>query len=311
MVINTRQVEKLYQVIAGASNLSMNIEGNSFQFKLGDVSQALARLESCYSGKSPDMSTASLSQPIGAPQNILSATPEQVTWTRPSEVAMPASQPRRVKPGQVWRASAGDSLQVTLTRWAQDAGVEIDWQADMGGEVMSDVAMATSFEDAVQTLIAENAAATGIQADLRGGTRSDFGRDIESAYRSGTAVSSPPTSILPASTRPAPRRSSIMTSSSAMPAMSGISSAKWSARQGTNLRVALERWSAQAGVDVHWLANQSYAVRMPVQANSTYEEAIRQLLGQYSNEATRPYAELNNDPISGRRTLIIQTSNIL
>ncbi|MEM7618237.1 MAG: TcpQ domain-containing protein [Pseudomonadota bacterium] len=319
LVINTRRLEKLYQKLQAGKNLTMDIEGNSFQFRLGGVAQALTRLEACYSGKNMDMSVASLPQPMGAPQDILSATTEQITWSSPaaSDVSMPSSQPRRVKPGQIWRARAGDSLEATLTRWAEEAGVDIDWQADMPGHVMTDYAMATGFEEAVQTLIAENAAATGIQANLMGAPAS---MDIETAYHSPTAapfmagpaiISEPPapgkeSSYIPVNAAPRMMRPAMI----APPPMVR-SSAKWTAAQGSNLRLALERWSQEAGVELFWRANQSYAVRSTVASSGSYEDALRQILTQYTGDSVRPFAQLNNDPVTGQRVLIVQSSNIL
>jgi len=73
----------------------------------------------------------------------------------------------------------------------------------------------------------------------------------------------------------------------------------------------LKNWSKRAGVELHWQANQSFAVRQTVANGGTYESALEAILGQYMNDSVRPIAQLNNDPVSGRRILIIQSSRVL
>ena len=92
---------------------------------------------------------------------------------------------------------------------------------------------------------------------------------------------------------------------------SGAGSSKWSASTGSNLQYVLRDWSRKAGVELIWESNQGFAVRTPVHTNGSYEDALRSLLGQYKGQNIRPNAQLNNDPITGRRTLFIQSSRVL
>ena len=332
LVINTRNVGNFYQSLNAASQMTLDVEGNAFQFSLGSIQGAMALLESCYSGK--PVTTQAKGSPLGAmppaqgqevsipmaDKPVGKALSNGITWndTRsnisraPSDIAMPKAQPRREKPAQMWRARSGDSLKATLTRWANDANVDIDWQADMNGEVVSDMASTGSFEQAVQALIAQNAAATGIQADLRGG---DMGYAQNAAPQ---AVSRMPTPLIPASSsgnRQMRSQSSVsqagLSNASVSNRGSSASASTWQANQGSNLRVALKNWSKRAGVELHWQANQSFAVRQTVANGGTYESALEAILGQYMNDSVRPIAQLNNDPVSGRRILIIQSSRVL
>jgi len=314
LIINTRKIDGLYQTLSAGQKMTLDIEGNKFEFQLGNIREAANRLEACYSGDT-GISTAGMPKALGGPQSIIpneqsnTSSPVNITWNetrdaitnKSGSVSMPASQPRRAKPDQVWRARKGDSLKATLTRWADQAGVAVDWQADMEGAVVQDMMLTNGFENAVQSLIAQNAAATGIQADLRG--------DVMNAGAGN--VSRMPTPLLPASTAPVASQPRVSTLSRSTPSRASMSNANWRAAQGDNLRLALQNWSKRAGVELHWDANQSFAVRQTVTRDGTYEDALRSILEQFTNENVRPIAQLNSDPSTGRRILIIQSSRVL
>lgn len=61
-----------------------------------------------------------------------------------------------------WNARAGEDMKIVLSRWAERAGYDLDWQSQQDGKVAQDVALTGSFEEAVSQLLAENSAATGI-----------------------------------------------------------------------------------------------------------------------------------------------------
>ncbi len=61
-----------------------------------------------------------------------------------------------------WNARAGEDMKIVLSRWADRAGYDLDWQSQQDGKVAQDVALTGSFEEAVSQLLAENSAATGI-----------------------------------------------------------------------------------------------------------------------------------------------------
>jgi len=124
-------------------------------------------------------------------------------------------------------------------------------------------------------------------------------------------VSRMPTPLLPASTAPVASQPRVSTLSRSTPSRASMSNANWRAAQGDNLRLALQNWSKRAGVELHWDANQSFAVRQTVTRDGTYEDALRSILEQFTNENVRPIAQLNSDPSTGRRILIIQSSRVL
>ena len=73
----------------------------------------------------------------------------------------------------------------------------------------------------------------------------------------------------------------------------------------------LKNWSKQEGVEFIWESNQGFSVLSPVNVNGSYEEALQSLLGQYNNLRIRPAVNLNNDPVTGRQTLFVQSSRVL
>ncbi len=325
LIINTRNIENIYNKIATGQQLSLDVEGNQFQFRLGNISEASQRLESCYNGDNA-ISTAGMPQALGGDRPSPSSNIEtaslgnqstaNIQWNDTKQaisnprsiVEMPPSQPRRLKPSEIWRARKGDSIKATLTRWADKAGVAIDWQADIQGEVIQDMALTNSFENAVQTLIAQNAAATGIQADMRGSVQAS------NQNSEASPISRMPTQLMPVSSSSSvspPRTTQLSTPPQTMRRNTTQNNANWQVNQGENLRVALEEWSERAGVELHWQANQSFSVRQNIASDGSYEEALRSILTQFTNDSVRPLAQLNNDPTTGRRILIVQSSRVL
>jgi len=304
LIFNARKMEGIYQRLQNAQKLTLDVEGNQFHFTLGNIGEAFTRLERCYAGDRVE-SSAGKPMPVGlhnAPMkdNALPDTSTDWQETRsavsqmPHDTSMPASQPRRAKPVQVWKAKAGYSIKDTLQRWSNQADVELHWQASISGIVVEDMSMTGSFEEAVQSLLAQNAAATGLQADMIGG-------GMQSTSRS-------PQPLMPVSIAPERPRVSMAPRERAK----GLaSSSRWSVPAGSNLRRVLEVWSRKEGVELFWNANQAFAVKNAVSNNSGYTQALEELMGQYVDDPIRPIANLNTDPDTGRRILIIQSSRVL
>lgn len=88
----------------------------------------------------------------------------------------------------------------------------------------------------------------------------------------------------------------------------GKTMGKWDALEGTSLRDALEHWAKDAGVKVVWQADQSFPIPDTVKEKGTFEEAVMAVLDQYKGDAVRPTAQLNRDPDTGEKALIIRTN---
>ena len=199
----------------------------------------------------------------------------------------------------MWQAKAGDDLKITLENWASRAGVDLAWQAGPGGRVVSDVRLSGTFEEAVQTLMAQNAAAMGLEANMMGNA------SYYSASSSGSAssYSAPQQLVSTPAYSPRSRASSSDGNANA--------NARWVAPAGSSLQQVLSSWSKQAGVEMEWQSNQGFAVKHAVSGNGSYESALQSLLEQYTKDKIRPAAQLNNDPVSGRRVLFIQSTRVL
>ena len=50
-------------------------------------------------------------------------------------------------------------------------------------------------------------------------------------------------------------------------------------------------------------SNQGFAVKRAVNSSGAYESALQSLLMQFAQDSDRPVAQLNNDPVTGKRTL--------
>ncbi len=66
-----------------------------------------------------------------------------------------------------------------------------------------------------------------------------------------------------------------------LPMPSGNDSMMWTAREGENMRNVLERWGAQAGVDIAWQASSpAQPITQNVTLDGSFENAVQILLGQ-------------------------------
>ncbi len=234
--------------------------------------------------KSPDapVNPAVLAQKIPpVPQLVLN----EPVKSAPVAPAKPAS----VK-ATGWRAKAGEDMKVVLKRWADQAGYNFDWQSPKDVIVAQDIMLDGSFEDAVAQLIATNGAATGLSGRVQtveGDTRS----------LSGAPVAKPLVSA------PQPIAKSPVKAVAA-PSTSG---GEWKANKGANARNVLSQWSSRAGVTLVWNAAPDYVLKAPVGIDGGYEAAVQSLLDQYMDDSRRPVGRLNTDPITGKRTLTINT----
>jgi hypothetical protein len=182
----------------------------------------------------------------------------------------------------VWVAGAGEDVQTVIDRWSQKAGVDFEWQASGADTVMHDIRHRGSFNEAVQRLLAQNRAASGLKGNL-----------------ASSAMSSDSMPITPAPAPPMAKSQerSFMASSP--------SAARWNAPRGSYLEGVLKAWSERAGVELIWRTDRGFVLGQNVSYDGSYEEAIQNLLNMFDKEVLRPVGQLNTDPVTGRRTLFI------
>ncbi len=318
LIFNLRKANGFHQALQGALDMVLDIDGNAMKFSLGGVKEALNRVEACYNPKAATQ--MAMSQAGGAPAAIIPASvpahgsgkalsgqwsDEVKPLSKSVSRAVRAPRPANVK---TWNAKAGDDVRTTLEGWATRAGVDVAWQAGQGGKVVRDIHLSGTFEEAVQMLMAENAAAMGLDANMTGSTKT---RGAVSS-RASAGVSS----VSRASSGSAPqslvsRRFSGNVSSPSSSPSSSYGRGQFFAPAGSSLQQTLQIWSKKAGVDFEWQSNMAFTIKEDVRGQSSYEAALQALLNQYAGDKVRPAAQLNNDPETGERILFIHATRVL
>ena len=288
LIFNLRPLKDIYAVLKSGKEMELSIADNNFKFDLAQIGAAYSQLESCYIGevRTASVVPAAIPAPVAvAPtptsfDDIVNAAPEntnaaqkptgspmnisQVTPRGPDSIVARNNRVSRMGEGEgKWEARSGEDMKSVLSRWAQKAGYDLEWDAAQSGTVSQDVTVNGSFEQAVQQLLAENAAATGL-----------FGK-FDAA---GMPTASSPTS--------APRT-------------------QWNAPAGANIQTVLNQWAQSAGVNIVWQSYASISVKSSVNMNGSFESAVQSLLDQYQSNSERPVGQLNTDPATGKRTLLM------
>ena len=323
LIFNLRKLSGFYQMLRGGATMELAIEGNVMRFGLGNIAQGIDQMERCYGGDpmmtTPMMQNASVPsvdrQPMGTPRGPDDESPEITRWKErvaPKPAMMGSATKSTNQNEMVWEARAGEKIKRTLEKWSRTAGVELDWQAGDGDNavVANDLKVRGSFEDAVQSLMAQNAAAMGIEANMMGGPLG--GSPYQGSYYDSPVVSQPaPTrqdyNLLPANTGNEPE---VISNYYTPPAPVMAGGGRWNAPAGSNLQQVLRIWSEQAGVAFSWQSHTGFMVKRAVSANGSYEDALQSLLNQYSSDDIRPAAQLNNDPVTGQRMLFVESTRI-
>lgn len=308
LIFNLRPVDDFYNIVRDGSQMGLDIDGNTMEFALADLKAAYGDFEACYAGAkkpepvSPMLSTGGSDMPsvpapavesaANAPQSILPPPVENKPMPQSFEeivrnadaanvpVAVPSMRTTGV-PVATWNAKAGEDIRAVLARWSQNAGYDLEWQANQGGTVAQDIAVRGKFEDAVSQLMAENVAAMGINA-----------RIDTSAGSSPIQPVSNDTSLTP---EPVPPVASAPV----------LAKDEWQASSGSNIQSVLEQWAGRAGVAVVWQDYMSVAVKSTVNVKGGFEDAVQALLDQYGAERNRPVGQLNIDPKTGQKTLLM------
>jgi len=179
-----------------------------------------------------------------------------------------------------WVAAQGRQLSTVLNEWGQRAGVNIHMALDDDPIVRQDINVNGSFEMAVNHLLQSIGYGSVMPSAI---IQNKDGRITHVAGYQGRSLISDQENRAPVE--------------------------RWRALQGTDLKQVLHRWSAKAGVDLIWNVDQKFLIRESVKTTVNYSEAVSLLLAQYSGQKTRPVAQLNKDPETGRTVLIVRLGN--
>lgn len=297
LIFSLRSIPDVYKVLKASNDMSLDIEGNAFKFSLQQLAQNFAALESCYNTGNAavippvsgvqDASIAATNAPAAIipsveshalPQSfdeIMKATPSSVAPVNVAQV-MPRPTPVTPRPSQIsravdvapklaqqnqWNATAGEDIKTVLQRWSNTAGYDLQWQASDSGNVVQDISLNGSFENAVSQLLAENRAVTG----------------IDGRFNQPDNMTSMPSSA----------------------------TGQWSASAGDSLKSVLDGWASKADAKIVWKSSPSVSLKKTINQSGEFEGAVQAALDQFANDQQRPVGALNIDPVSGKRTLIM------
>ena len=295
LLMNLREVTGFYGAVRGAQTLQVALGPNRMRFDLGQIRSALEELESCHGREGAAMPASR--QPAPAAQDTPRSPQRSADQADPfggvnmafdTGSDMSARQPRtmgdiigdaagtgavdqggNVSSGARWTARAGEDVQAVLRRWADRAGYDLDWQAAPAGQIADDIRITGSFEDAVDYLLAQNAAASGLRAQY-------------GAQNAATAAQQ-----------------------SGFGSAANAQQATWQADAGESLELVFTRWAAEAGAQARIEGAGDLTLAAPVRSNASFEAAVQAALDQFAGRRRQPDARLNIDPQDGQRTLIL------
>lgn len=180
-----------------------------------------------------------------------------------------------------WTATKGEKLSAVLAKWGEQAGVKTHMALDTDPVLKKDIAVNGSFAVAVNALLNETGTSGGRGASAL--VRNDQGRVTHIAgYRGGIGARQ-----------------------QAAEAVDGYE--RWRALEGTDLRKVLLRWSNKMGVDFYWESPETYLLPRSLKTTEDFDKAVALLLAQFEGQSVRPVAQLNIDPQTGKKALIVKT----
>lgn len=221
-----------------------------------------------------------------APIAVTAAANDEGTADENAQALLPQPEPAQTvtaKPQQVapaWSAVKGQRLSDVLTSWGQREGVKTHIALDGDPIIKQDMNINGSFEMAVNHLLKSVGYGSVMPSAI---IKNNEGRITHVAGYQGRSMAGMP-------------------SNSA--SNNGVD--RWRALEGTDLKQVLRQWSVKQGVDFIWDADQSFLIKESVKTTVEYPEAVSLLLAQFDGQATRPVAQLNKDPDTGKTVLIVR-----
>ncbi len=328
LIFNLRDAGDVYTALKASRSLGLSMGNNDLRFALTNIAQGLVNLDGCYGGGNAGapaaMPTQDASYAPPAMDQPTSLADIQESAQRPTAEGRSAGREVYVKRGEKvpqavgpranvsagmkstgnkpsaaamgsWRAQAGEDIKAVVGRWSQTAGVDLQWQSSSNGQVAQNFSHNGSFSDAVSALLAENAAASGLQS------RYDDGA-APRANAPTYVADAPPMEIEPRQSSADP------TSAYAQGVARG---GQWKAPRGGSLQSVLQQWTTQQNVELLWYANGGYTVKNDVNQGGTFESALQTILQSYEGDNNRPVARLNTDPSTGRKVLVIESDRVM
>lgn len=168
----------------------------------------------------------------------------------------------------IWTALQGARLHDVLDQWGRQAGINVE--IDLDGEYMlpEDVAFDGTIQAAVQSLMAMLDDDSSLRAEFKSGQKVPDQKQQKQ-------TSAPST---------------------------------WRALEGASLQQVLQKWADQDGVELVWNAPQIFSLSQTIRLEGGFTDAVIAALSQFDSGAIRPLAQLNKDPETGQKILILSAS---
>lgn len=208
-----------------------------------------------------------------------------------------------------WTAEEGESLDTILEDWAQQAGVRLVLELDKEFVLDAPFVYEGRFEDAAHVLMGRFEGKGDLPRMMfKSPVTAGSARDAQIRAAAGTSSRLNRYSDLMG--KPAPQLEKIGRLPSknyyGQPSPPQLDSATWRGLEGASLRSLLEEWTDKAGVDLVWDMDQMIELKESVKMQGSFTDAVAGVLQQYAGDPLRPVAQLNNDPMTRQKTLIIR-----
>ena len=176
-----QDAEDLYKALAEGKEIHLGLGTRSINFSLLGVQDGLRRVETCYNPDAPAQQKVwsaaaaanppKMEQPPAGPEiPAIDPEPEHVAAAAPVKAspALSAVAPPPAKPADKvadtqpaasseknWQATHGANLRDILDEWSRKQNVQLNWMATHSYPVKESINVSGSFEQAVQSLIAQ------------------------------------------------------------------------------------------------------------------------------------------------------------
>lgn len=296
LIFNLRDYSDIYGVLKAAQSFSLDVEGNSFSFSLQQMANNLGSLESCYA-----TGNAAPIQPVSAPSGI-QAAPAAPVQQVPLQNELPRSLNDIMKAPTDNGASVGQANASVMT----PLPARFDNVTPRVGRVSRAPANASVWSakagEELRAVLSRWSETAGYDLEWQA---SDSGRVVQDMAVNGRFEDA--VSQLLAENRAANGVTGQFDDGrSAVRSTSGLSVSEWRARPGADLRSTINGWAQRAGVQVVWNTSENMpSVKSALTQSGSFESAVHALLDQYADDSRRPVAQLNIDPKTKKRTLLL------
>ncbi|HEY8964301.1 MAG TPA: TcpQ domain-containing protein, partial [Alphaproteobacteria bacterium] len=253
--------------------------------------------------------------------------------------AVPAMTSDTVPVG-IWAGAKGENLSDVLEAWGLMSGVNVRVDLDGDYKLPKDVKYEGRFDEAVQSLLgqfdgskrpsgtflgladAKNAPSPSAVKRAASAPRAPYtgeklvsrsvSPDADSTWRP-SKIKKPENNFAPMKQMapvPDPADAPKTVKPEDKVTAKAKTSGTWSAMEGTSLRDVLEHWGQDAHVDVVWMSDQNFPLPETIKKKGKFEDAVMDALAQYEDQQVRPTAQLNKDPETGSKALIIKTNRL-